>query len=776
MMPSVAVLGSGIMGAGIAAFFADRGIPVTMYDVSKELAQKSIDKAADPAAKIPVLMSGRAAQLITARSVDEYEATLGTADFIIEAVPEIIALKKKVYDAVEKFRKPGSIVATNTSGLSVDLMADGRSDDFAKSFVGAHFFNPVRFMQLVEIIPGKRTAPEVVDMVTMQLKMLGKKPILAKDTPNFIANRIGIFGMMKTIGLMSKYGFTVEDIDVITAESLGGAKSATFRTADIVGLDTLAHVAKNAFDCAKTDEEKQVFQAPAWLERMLAEKMLGEKTGKGFYQKVKGVAKSEGEKAESAIHTLDLDKFEYRPKKEARFDAVRVAKGYSKPVDRVAAMISYGEEDKVSAFSRELVLSVGSYALRLVGEIADDAAAIDEAVKLGFGKDVGPIEALDAIGAAKAVKLMQRLSIPVPDALAAAAKAGTTVLPPKVTPEGRISVVEQKSKAGRVVRENLNARLIDLGDKVLLCELDAKMVPTMNPVDDYVISMMEQAHEEIRAGRFSALVIGNQAPNFCAGAQLQLVLQLAQEKRFEEIREMSRRLQAVNLANRHAEFPVITAPHGLTLGGGCEITLGGQVRVAFAELYAGLVEVGVGLVPAGGGCLFLLQNMIKRIAKKNMGPTPPVQQAFELIGFGKVSTSAADAMEKGILNPKNDVIVFDKDDQIARAKEAALQRLADWKPIPKEDLLLPGTGAYYAFEDQIDGMVRQGKIAKHGAKIARVQARILTGGPKASYGKPVSGEYILELEREGFVELCAEKATQERMAFMLKNGKPLLTN
>jgi 3-hydroxyacyl-CoA dehydrogenase len=762
------------MGTGIAAFFADRGIPVTLYDVTADLARRAIEKAADPAAKVPILMSARAAKLITPRSVDEYEATLGAADVIVEAVPEVMSLKKKVYDAVEKHRKPGSIIATNTSGLSVDSMAEGRSDDFARSFIGAHFFNPVRFMQLVEVIPGSRTAPEVVDTIMMQLKMLGKKPVLAKDTPNFIANRIGIFGMMKTIQLMSKYGFGVEAIDVITGEPLGAAKSATFRTADIVGLDTLAHVAKNAFDSARTAEEKAVFQAPAWLEKMLAEKMLGEKSGAGFYRKVKGAPKAEGEKGESAIEVLDLEKFKYAPKTSPRYDAVRVARGYSRPEDRVVAMVNYGDDDKVSAFSRELVLSVGSYALRLVGEIADDARAIDTAVKLGFGKDVGPIEALDAIGAARAKKLMERLSIPVPDALADAARTGAALLPPAPAAPGVIGLRDLETRPKRIVRDNVNARLVDLGDGVLLCEPDAKMVPTMNPVDDYVIAMMEQAHEEIAAGRFKALVIGNQAPNFCAGANLQLVLKLSEEKRWDEIREVSRRLQAVNLANRHAAFPVVTAPHGLVLGGGCEITLGGQVRVAYAELYCGLVEVGVGLVPAGGGCLFLLSNMIKRIAKKNMGPTPPVQQAFELIGYGKVSTSAADAMEKGFLNPKNDVIVFDKDEQIAKAKEAALARLDNFAPIAKEDLLLPGPAAYYAFEDQVDQLVRQGKLTRHGARIARVQARILTGGPKASYASPVSPETILELEREGFVELCAEKATQERMAYMLKNGKPLL--
>ncbi len=487
MMPSVAVIGSGIMGTGIAAFFADRGIPVTLYDVTADLARTAIEKAADPAAKVPILMSSRAAALITPRAVTDYAGNLDAADVIVEAVPEVLALKKKVYDEVEKHRKRGSMVATNTSGLSVSAMAEGRSDEFRRNFVGTHFFNPVRFMPLVEVIPGKDTAPEVVESVVGQLRMLGKKAVVARDTPNFIANRIGIYGMLKTIRLAEKFGFTVEEVDMVTGEAMGAAKSATFRTADVVGLDTLAHVAATAAQAARDEDEKATFQVPEWLGRMIERKMLGDKTGGGFYKKVKG-------EGDSKILAIDIPSLEYRPKKDPRADAIRVARGYSKPADRLVALLTYGDDDKVCLFARELVLSTGAYALRLAGEVADNARTIDDAMKWGYGRDLGPIEALDALGAARARKLMERIGIAVPPALADAAASGRPLLPPREPPPDAIALPALRAKAGRVVRENLNARLLDLGDEVLLCELDAKMVPAMNPVDDYVIAMMEQAH------------------------------------------------------------------------------------------------------------------------------------------------------------------------------------------------------------------------------------------------------------------------------------------
>jgi 3-hydroxyacyl-CoA dehydrogenase len=426
----------------------------------------------------------------------------------------------------------------------------------------------------------------------------------------------------------------------------------------------------------------------------------------------------------------------------------------------------------VAQFARELVVSVGAYALNRVGEIAGTAQEIDLAMRAGFGRELGPIETLDAIGLERARAYMQEFRVPVPHALEDAIQSGHALVERPAAGPGVLRLQDLREPGG-IVRENLSSRLWDLGDGVLCCELSAKMVPDMNPVDDYVISMMEQAFEEIESGRFRALVVSNQAKNFCAGANLMMVLELAKQKRFADIEAMTRRLQAVNLANLRAPFPVVTAPHGLTLGGGLEVAMGGQVRVCHAELYTGLVEVGVGLIPAGGGCFFLLRNLIDRGRKRNSGPMPPVMQALDLIGFGKVSSSAYDAKYKGLIR-KDDVVVFSKDALLAEAKRVALSRLEDFAPIEVESLTLPGVGGRLVIEQNLDEMVCQGKLTEHSRTIARVQARILTGGDSASPANPVSVDTIFELEREGFLTLCGEPKTQERMGYMLKKGKPLI--
>lgn len=566
---------------------------------------------------------------------------------------------------------------------------------------------------------------------------------------------------------------------MITGEALARPKSATFRLCDMVGIDTLFHASKNSFDNCPKDEDRKLFDPPAFISKMIELKLLGDKTGKGFYQKLKA-AKGAGDDEDApkpggkpSLLAIDLKTLEYRPKAEPKNDCVRYAKTFSRPADRLVAMCTYGEDDRVSKFSRELVLGTAAYAFRRVGEVASDVETIDNSIKWGFGHEVGPMEALDALGLHRALKMMAASGIPVPEGLQKIADEKGRLYPaePKAPPAHVLSLAHLR-RQGRVVRENLNARLVDLGDQVLCVELDAKMVPSMNPVDDYIMAMMAQAHEEVLSGRFKALVVTNQAANFCAGAQLNAVLELAKGKRLGQLREMSAMLQKVNLMNLHAPFPVVTAPHGMTLGGGLEITLGGQARVAAAELYAGLVEVGVGVVPAGGGCLMLLRQLVNKMAKANPGPMPPVMAAFDLIGFGKVSSSAFDAQEKGMLT-RNDVICFSKDEQVRQAKELALKMLPGHKPIEKQDLTLPGPGGYRVLADSIDSFVRQGKITPYAGRVAKVQANILTGGPTASAGHPVSEETILELEREGFVELCAEKLTQDRIAHMLKKGKPL---
>lgn len=763
---TVAVIGSGIMGAGIAALFADRGIDVQLYDLERSVAEGALEKLADPKAPIPLIMSPRSIRRIRAYGLDEMAAHLPEADLILEAVPEVPKIKRSAFESVDRHRRPGSVVATNTSGLSVTEMAKGLSEDFRRHFLGIHFFNPVRYMALVELISTEETAPAVVAKVDAFLTEAGKTTVVGRDTPNFIGNRVAVFAMMKTLALQERFGFTVEDIDMITGPAMGNPKTGTFRLSDMVGIDTLVHVCANAFENCQADQDRAVFDSPPLLLKMVEKGMLGDKTGGGFYKK------SRDEAGNRVILALDTRTLEYRPATKPRADAIRVARSYQHVEDRLRALASYDQEDKVARFATELLLAVGAYALERVGEITETAGQIDEAMRAGFGKELGPIESLDAIGLDRARRLMKLYGIRVPAALEKALAAGEP-LSRRAEPAPDVLSLRRLRDSGGVVRENLSARLVDLGDGVLCCELDVKMVPAMNPVDDYVISMMAQAHEEIGSGNFRALVIGNQAANFCAGANLMMVLELSKQKRFEEIRLVSKMLQDVNVMNRYAPYPVVTAPHGMTLGGGLEITMGGQRRVCYAELYCGLVEVGVGLVPAGGGCLFLLQQLIGRSKKRAPGYMRPVMEALELIGFGVVSKSAFEAQEKGLVG-KDDVVVFSRERQITEAKRVALEMLADFQPFAEEDLVLPGPGGRLVVEQNLKEMLEQGKLSEHSAHIARVQARILTGGDHASPGKPVHPDTILELEREGFVELCAHPMSQARMAAMLKTGKPLI--
>lgn len=776
----VAVIGGGIMGGGIAGLFANIGIPSDVFDIKLELAVDCIAKLTDPKAKIPLLYSPDNARLITPHATEDMQA-VKDADMIIEVVPEVMKIKQNVFQNVDKYRKPTAIVTTNTSGLSVATMVEGCSDSLKQHMIGTHFFNPVRFMALVELIPIKETKAEITSYLYDFFQKIGKKPIIGKDTPNFVGNRVGIYMIMKTFQLMKKYNFGVEAIDVITGPPLANPNTASCRLSDMVGIDTLVHASTNSFDNCKHDEECATFDPPEFLKRMLKEGMMGDKTKKGFY------AKGPDRKKDKLV--LNLNTFEYEPVKGYNNDIVRVAKTFFKPEDRVKAMV-LGGDDPAAQYAKEIVLGSAVYALNRVGEISDDIATIDNAMKWGFGKALGPIEALDIFGLDKSARMIEEIGLKVPPLMCEImgrtgkiheTRVGRTYYyapltqrpEPEKPAEGAI-ILKQLKADNRIVRENLNARLIDLGDGVLCLELDAKMVPNMNPVDDYVISMMEQAHEECgKGGDFKALVISNQAENFSAGAQLQLILDFSREKRFDLLTQIVDRFQKINLANWHAPFPVVTAPHHLTLGGGMEITLGGQRRVALAELYGGLVEVGVGLLPGGGGCVMLLGQFLREMAKANPGLMPPVFQSFELIGFGKVSMSGQQAQEMGFLTRK-DIVVQSPDLQIAKAKEVALGMLENFKQNPPFEYVLPGKEGLLVMATNIDGFVIAGQITPHSSKIAKIQAKVLTGGDKANYQTPVSTEYMLGLEKEAFLSLCGEPMSQERMEFMLKKGKPLI--
>ncbi len=776
----VGVVGGGIMGSGIAALFANVGIPVTLFDVSEELAQRSLAQLTDPKAKHPQLFSPKNARHIRPASVDAYPDLLPACDLIVEVVPELLDLKRKVLAAIDEHRRPGSVVSTNTSGLSIDAMIEGRSDDLRAHFLGTHYFHPVRYMPLVELIPGEDTQPGLVEDYALLFRRIGKKPVVGRDTPNFIANRIGVYAMMRVLARAAEAGVSIERADLVTGPLIGNPKTASFRLADMVGLDTLLHVARGSYDRCEHDEVREQLKPHAWLERLVEAKRFGLKTGAGFYKK-------EGK----AIRVLDPETFEYREAEpKPRPDLGKLAKKHPDPADRLRAVFANDAgDDPELRLAQAVVLETGAYALNRVGEVADDILTIDRAMRWGFGRELGPIESLQAIGPAKAAAAMETHGIAVPALLRQTLEAGGELYDHDA--EGRLTLftasgmvaepedpavlsLDRLRRTGKTVHETPGARLVDLGDGVLLCEPASKFLPAINPIDDHLLATLERGHDEVAAGRYQALVIGSQAANFCAGANLAAVLQLAQEERWDAIDALAKRLQTLALRGLHAPYPVVAAPHGLTLGGGLELALGAQQRVVHTELYCGLVEVGVGLIPAGGGCLRLLQlqSAKRNLRGRPLGPMQNALAAFDLIGFGKVSSSAKHAQALGLI-AKEDVICPAKDEQVRQAKEAALKRLEAFEALPQTPVALPGRGGYLVMEDTIQGMLRGGQITPHAATIAKVQARILTGGPDANPTEPTSEERVCELEREGFLELVRTQQTQERMAHMLKTGKPL---
>lgn len=773
----VAVVGGGIMGGNIAAFFANIGISSDLFDIDCKVLESTMQKLEDPKAKIPMLYSTRFIKKIQPRLSSEMEKYLPKADLIVEAVPEKMSIKQSVFQEVDKYRKDSSIVATNTSGLSVAQMVEGLSESIQKHFVCTHYFNPVRFMPLVEIIPTAKTDKEIVGYLYEFYKKIGKMPIVCKDTPNFVANRIGVFALIKTLALMQKYNFDVETIDMITGSCLGNPSTATLRLSDMVGIDTIGHVSMNVYENCPNDEFRDVFKVPVLLQKMISEKKLGEKTGKGFYCK--------GDKKE--ILALDVNSWEYKLKKDPKAEEVKIAKGYDNVKDRVYYMC-HGDS-AINKFCRELLISTAAYSLNRIGEIADDILTIDNAVKWGFNKEIGPIEVLDVFGIPKAIEYMQQMGIAIPKVLQEIqAKSNTIYLSccgkdkvydpvskdfVEIPKRKDVIYLARLKQEGKIIRENLSARMIDLGDEVLLVELDHRMVPSVNLVDDFVISMLWNAPEVVKEKGFKALVISNQASNFSSGAQLQLLLEVCKAKEWKKIEALSASLQYANLNLYHADFPVVVAPHGMTLGGGMEITLSGHKRVAYSELYGGLVEVGVGLLPGGAGCLLLLMQFMDIMEKRNPGPMPPTMKALELIAYGSVSNSAHDAIEKGYLRP-DDVVVVNKEELISKAKEVALAMVPNHQAKPKKELCLAGHGGYLVLEAGIDDLVVAGTLTKHGAVIAKKQAYVLTGGAKASPVSTITEDEFLAIEREAFVQLCAEPMSQARIEYMLKNKKPLI--
>ncbi len=794
-----AVLGAGTMGAQIAAHLANAGIPALLLDIApRELSpdeaarglslgspevKNRIARAgleAAKKAKPAAFTSADRARLVSVGNFDDDLAKLKDCDLVVEAVVENLEIKRKLFERVEKFRRPGSVVATNTSGIPVRQIAEGLSDDFRAHFLGAHFFNPPRYLHLCELIPTEWTRPEVACSIFGFLdQRLGKGVVIAKDRPNFIANRIGTYGALVTIKTMLEDGYTVEEVDKMTGPAVGRAKSATFRTFDIVGLDVLMHVTRNLYEALPEDEERGAFVPPEFLEKMIGQGLLGAKTGGGFYRKQKG----EGEKSE--IWTLDHASLEYRPPRKAKLPSLDVAKNIEDVGERIKSLV-WGK-DRVGQFLWKTVGRTLRYAANRIPEIADTVVEVDRAMRWGFNWELGVFETWDAIGVEKSVARMREEGWPIPANVERMLHAGaksfyktengqryffdlvTLEYKPLNDPPGAIILKSVKERTN-VVRKNSGASLTDIGDGVACLEFHSKM----NSIGGDTIQLIKQSLAEVEKN-FVGLVVGNQGANFCVGANLMLVLLEAQDENWEDLDLVARAFQDATMSLRYSPRPVVVAPFNLALGGGCEMLLHGDRVRASAELYTGLVEVGVGIIPAGGGTKEMLLRALDSIPKgmEDADPFPFVKRAFETIALAKVSTSADEARGLGFLRDE-DSITMNPDRLIADAKQQvlALAQGGYAPPTRRTDILAMGLPALATLKLGIHQMLRGGFISEHDALIGEKLARILTGGD-LNHPTRVSEQHLLDLEREAFLSLCGTRKTQERMAHTLKTGKPL---
>ncbi len=789
------VLGAGVMGAGIAAHLANVGIPVYLLDiVPKELTKEEVAKGltlesmefrnrfaqlgkekiikAKPAA----LYSVQDADLITIGNMEDHLAFLKEADWIIEVVVENLQVKKQVLEMVEKYRKPTAIVSTNTSGVSINRMVEDRSKEFKQNFLGTHFFNPPRYMKLLEIIPGNDTDEEVLKfMAEFSEKVLGKGVVFAKDTPNFVANRIGTFGLMVTIHEMVRMGLKADDVDTITGPLMGRPKSASFRTLDMVGIDTFIHVAQNVLDNSSDEEDQKVFTVPEFLRTMVAKGWIGDKNKQGFYKKVNTDQGKE-------IFVLDYNNLEYVPKGKLKSATIELAKQAKSLPEKLRTLVN--GKDKVAEFAWNTLKKVLLYSAKNIGLIADDIVNIDNAMKWGFNWELGPFEIWDAIGVRKSVARMQEEGEVIPDFVQKLLSDGkesfyqksggkkvyfstTGEYAEQIEKREYIDLTALKEQ-GKVIKSNAGASLIDIGDDVALLEFHSPN----NAIASDILTMINFAVDEVNKN-YRGMVIGNYGKNFSVGANLMLILMEAQDENWDELDYMVRMFQNANLKLKYAEKPVVAAPHAMTLGGGAEVTMHSASAQLAAETYLGLVEVGVGLIPAGGGTKELLFRSMENIpADVKIDPQLFINKAFETIAMAKVSTSGKEAISLGYLR-KTDGISINRDHQLFDAKQRvlALEKLG-YNPPRKEKVRVNGETGYNTLKLGIFTFLKSGMISEHDKKIAEKIAYILSGGT-VSAGTLVSEEYILDLEREAFLSLLGEPKTQARMEYMLAKGKPL---
>ena len=782
---NIVVLGSGVMGSRIACHFAGVGVKVALLDrltpgaeesTNKKERNKLVDDSLTAAVKSnpsPIYTSG-AAKLITTGNFTDDIATIGNADWIIEVVVERLDIKKIIYDEVEKYRKPGTLVSSNTSGIPIHLMAEGRSEDFQKHFCGTHFFNPPRYLRLLEIIPTPKTDPSVIDFFMHYGDVyLGKTTVLCKDTPAFIANRVGVFSMMSVVHIMEKLELSIDEIESLTGPIMGRPKSATFRTADVVGIDTLVKVARGVADNCPNDEAKNVFALPSWLEKMVEQNWLGDKTGQGFFKKIKTATSKE-------ILTLNLKSFEYEPRNKPKFASIAAAKAIESLPERLKVL--YAGKDKGAEFVRAFHHALFSYISFRIPEISDELYRLDDALKAGFGWEIGAFESWDALGVAKVIEDMKTAGVAIAPWVETMSSKGLNFYTVKEGKRFYYDVVSQDYKIipgaesfiilsdlkEKTIWKNVACNLVDMGDGIAGFSWNTKM----NSIGGEVLEGLNKSIA-IAEEKCNGLVIANEGNLFSAGANVGMIFMLAIEQDYEELDMAIRTFQNTMMRVRYSSIPVAVAPHGLTLGGGCEMSLHADTIVAAAETYVGLVELGIGVIPGGGGT----KEFVLRASDEmhiDEPDTITLKNRFLNIATAKVATSAHEAMNMGILRSGHDHIVINQSRRIAKAKEQVLNlyNAGYTQAQQRTDIKVLGKSALGALYAGINAMWRGGYATDHDKLVAKKLAFVMCGGD-LSEATLVNEQYLLDLEREAFLSLCGEKKTLERIQSVITSGRPI---
>ena len=792
----IAIVGSGIMGSGIACHFANIGVEVLLLDiVPRELNDKEKAKGltldnsmvrnrlvnealmTSLKSKPSPIYSQKFADRITTGNIEDDLHKIKDVDWVMEVVVERLDIKQQVFEKIEKYRTPGTLITSNTSGIPIKFMNEGRSEDFQKNFAVTHFFNPPRYLKLFEVVPGPKCTQEVTDFLMMYGdKFLGKTSVLAKDTPAFIGNRIGIFGIMSLFHVVKEMGLTIEEVDKLTGPVIGRPKSATFRTIDVVGLDTLVHTANGVKDNCPNDEMRDQFVIPDYVNTMMENNWLGSKTKQGFYKMTKNAS------GKREILSLDLDTLEYRAKKSAKFETLELTKKIDNVADRFKVLVA--GKDKAGEFYRKSFAAMFAYVQNRIPEISDELYRIDDGLRAGFGWEHGPFQIWDAIGVAKGVEIMKaegkEPAAWVTEMLAKgetsfySVKEGATFyydIPAKshLKKPGQDSfIILDNIRKTNEVWKNSGAVIQDIGDGILNLEFQSKM----NTIGADVLTAINKAID-LAETNYQGLVIGNQAANFSVGANIGMIFMMAVEQEYDELNYAIKYFQDTMMRMRYSSIPTIAAPHGMALGGGCEISLHADKVVAAAETYMGLVEFGVGVIPGGGGSKEMALRASDLFQKGDV-QLNVLQEHFLTIGMAKVATSAYEAFDIGLLQKGKDVVVVNKERQIAQAKQhAMLMAEAGYtQPAARKDILVLGKQALGMFLVGTDSMEASRYISEHDKKIANKLAYVMAGGDLSEPTK-VTEQYLLDIEREAFLSLTTERKTLERIQHMLKTGKPL---